>query len=189
MKLSEKELADLMEVRSINPTPEEIQAAIEETGNLLQQEDRYAYLLDENSVVHAVSEGFIRLLNIDKTSLPDMLGRPILELAFEPKFGIFKYLDWKKCIPAAAVEIVRLSRAPKAITAFLENSFKRLPHYPELMKESESVPYEDTVSARTRKIYFNINGRKMVFHYAKENLRINFRFGIVEYYNIDDHND
>lgn len=186
LKLTEKELADLMEVRPIQPTTEEIQAALEETGNLLSQDDRYIYLVDENSIVYAVSEGFINLLKIDRNNIPKFAGKPVLELIFDPAFGILKYLDLRRSLPAAAIEIARLNYTQKGIAKFLNNRFRRMDHYQELLKESEKVKYEDTVSTPRRQVYIYVNGKSKAFRYNKENLRINFRFGLVEYYQVEE---
>lgn len=182
LKLTEKEISDLLGVRPLLPTREEVQSAIEECKGYLDKEDVVAYLLDENGIVYYASLGFKILLSLTDKQVQDVLGKEILEIALSPQYGISKFLNFERNKRVLAIEAVRISQESNIAEEYLREVFIKIPLAQEVMALAQTVTLEEVLSNQNKHVYFDINDREVIFSYSRERLKRSPRFEIIEYF-------
>ncbi|MBL8014998.1 MAG: helix-turn-helix transcriptional regulator [Candidatus Doudnabacteria bacterium] len=182
LKLKDREAIDLMEVLPLHPTEEEIAAARAEAKPLLDNPDVLGYLIDENGTVYDFSTGFKNTLKISPQQFKRMYGKPLLEIALSPEYGVSQYLDLDKNKKTLAVEMVRIWKEAPDLK-FSDNKFITSPIFKEVLGLTESVTDEDVLSVRNKKVYFIIQNKRVKMDYSRERLKVNSRFEIFEYHN------
>lgn len=183
MKLTESELSDLLGVKPLLPTEEEIISAIEECKPYLDSDNVMAYLIDENGIVYYSSKGFARMLSLDENQVRAVIGKEILEIALDPKYGIFEHLNFEKIKRVLAIEVVRISRESNIAEEYLNEVLIKIPNAKEVFELVPTVSPEEVLSTGNKQIFFNINGNKIAMSYSRERLKNNPRFEIIEYIN------
>jgi transcriptional regulator with XRE-family HTH domain len=182
LNLKEKELEDLLEIRPLLPTPEEIQSAIVECKKFLDSQDVLAYLIDENAMLHAVSKGFINFLSLSPETLRSVIGKNILEVILDPQYGISQHLDQGKNLYTIILEIARITREASAPELIPLEFIKSLPHGPEILKQAASVTDEEVFSAKKKQTFFLIDGQSIKYNYSRERLKYANRFELIDFF-------
>lgn len=181
LNLSDKELADLLGVKPLLPTTEEIQDAIAECKSYLDREDVIAYLLDENGILYYASQGFKNIMSLTEEQVNRIQGTEVLKVILDPSYGVAKFLDFEKNKKILAIEIARISRESNIADEYVREFLVQLPLATEVVALAQTVTPEDILSTINKRAYFKLGAGEVIMTYARERLKGNHRFEIIEF--------
>jgi transcriptional regulator with XRE-family HTH domain len=172
---------------SHNPvSEEELNKVKNELGDYFNKKGVLAYLLDERDRIMYVSRDFVRLLEFNEKELNEALGRPLLEIMLNPKFKIFDLIntdEFEQTVYSALVKYyydVHFMLGDR----FFEDSIEAIKSNPITKKMWEEISANPPVNVNTlesRKVAFNLNGKKINMVYSAEYVATNSRLIIIEY--------
>lgn len=185
LSLTQQELSDLMQIRPLTPSEEEVQAALAEVAPRLADPNVAAYLLDENSVVYKFSRGFLTRLGLQEEKIKEVYGKKgVLEVFFDPKYGIVQKLDIPRTVGAIVVE---LRRAKLLNPLYGEKALAIVKGFPllnKLISNPDEVTAKETYSPDRKRIYIHLDNVLHSAQYSRETLLTNPRFVLVEFFDI-----
>lgn len=181
--LNSKEISDLLGVRQLRPTEEEIQNAIDECKLYLDKDNIVAYLLDENGILYYASQGFKDLLNLSEEQVRNVIGREILELALDENLGISQFLDFEKNKRTLAIELSRISMESNIAEEYLDEVLRKYPAAAEIFSIADQITLPEVLSPDNKRVFFKVGDNRIVYSYSQEKLKQNQRFELVEYFN------
>lgn len=181
LDLSNSEVADLMGVLPLFPTEEEINAAVAEMQDYLNDETKLAYLLDEWTQLFAVSKGFIGILQLTPEQLGSLVGKSLYEVVLDPQYGVDQLMDQESAAYTLAIELARTQREVDFENSDIFTRLQKLPQFNAIWELSKNVTEEELFSPQSKSVYFNIGGEKKQMHFWRERLKRNPRFEIIEY--------
>lgn len=182
LELDKQEVSDLLEIRPLYPTPEEIETAITECKSLLSRDDLLAYLLDDAGRYVAVSNGFINLLNAKEEQVKQIIGSNFMEVALDPKYGIMQFLDFEMNKKIYALELARMIQESRIALESIPESLTKLDGAAEVLQLMQSLSIEELLDSRQNHVYFDIDGKKIRYTFTREKLKGNNRFELIEFF-------
>ena len=183
LKLTQKEKVSLF------PTKEEITSAISEVNAYLERPGFLGYLVDDWWVLHAASNSLIAMLNLDPATMRKAIGKNLLEVYFDPSFGVIQNMDPDRLVNNFAIETARAKAElnPEYYGDYFETIVQKLISFPytkEILKRVNEVEDNvEVVSAGLRVSHLIIKGQKITLNHAREKLKKNPRFELIELFN------
>jgi transcriptional regulator with XRE-family HTH domain len=184
LNLSTLEKTKLFNLIATQPTEEEINQAILEVKKHFSTNNLLAYLVDEWSNFYFASSSLIELLKLDLHILNLARGRNMMELIFNPVFGIKQNFHPDYLHNMYAIEIAR-TRMEVNIEEYYPELIASLMLYDdfkEVWNKSKTISQE-VLNVGSRYVHMKINGNSVRFNFAREKLKDNQRFEIVELFN------
>lgn len=175
------EITSLLGIATENPSPQEIEAAISEVEEYFQKSNVYAYLLDEKAVAYNVSKGFLKLLGKESSFVNEIRGRHIDEIILDSKYGVRKYLDESTILSQLAVEVARTQLEIDLEQTSLFEGLMQVPDFPTVWEMSKEMTTSDIFSQINRVGFIKVMGMNLQMRFAREKLKSNPRFEVVEY--------
>lgn len=187
LKLNQRELADLLEVAPLKPTEKEITSAIEEVREYLEKEGSLAYLVDDWWRLHAVSRSLMQLLGLTSEQMEKARGKNLLEIYYLPEYGVLDTIDPKYRVQNYAIETAR-AKAELNKEHYgdyfqqITEKIKKSPVFERVWAILDDIE-DSVVSAGSRVSYVKVGSQKVKLHHAREKLKKNPRFELVELFN------
>lgn len=185
LKLTSHEKGQLFDLYTVLPSPAEVEDAISEVQDYFMRDDVMAYLLDEWANFYVASKGIVQLLGLDEHLVSFLKGKSLIEICFDPQYGIRGLIDPQHFKEIFKVEIAR-TRAEVDLDNQMSQLIKRLmklPDFSEVWDSTEETELERVISSGSKIVYFNLNGQKIRLNFAREKLKRNPRFEIIEFFN------
>lgn len=181
LNLSENELSDLLDVRNLFPSEEEIEEAVNEIKEYFSREDVLAYLLDEWGFLHAFSKGFANLLHVTEEFGKELIGRNLLEIIIDPEFQIIQTLDPDFIETTQIVETARTRLEIGGQDHILFEELKHIPNFKRIWDKAGKLNRDQVYSAENKYVYFKIGEKRVKMLFVREAIKTNKRFDIIEY--------
>lgn len=187
LNLNKFELDYLIGQSILPVTQEEIEKAIEEASAHLNEKNKLAYLLDDRWRFFEVSDAFIKLLKIGPEEYNYVIGKTTAQIITDLNSPAIKWVDKEKY-----EELLRLylpiyySRMSymedDEIYQQTLSSIEKNPKARKIWQEIKSKGVRKFAPKEERIIPFDIWGVKFKLFYVWNELPVNSRFEIVEYY-------
>ncbi len=183
LKLSTRQKVELFDITTQLPTEVEIEKAKEECSSYLQNDNRYAYLLDEWGNIFAASPKMLSAINITPSQAEKIWGKNLLELLLSPDLFVRNAIDPDYFEKVITMEIKRavVEMQMEELESFQETL--KNPEFKHFYEASKTLPDEIVFSPLAKQTFLVVNGQKLKFNLSRENLKRNPRFRIIELFN------
>ncbi len=185
--LNKLELDYLIGQSSLPATPEEIEKAKAEAKEYINEKNILAYLLDDRWRFYMISDTFMKVLNIKKEEQDYIIGRTTAEIITERDSPALNWVDEKEygnfLNIYLSIYYSRMSHMDddeiyiRTVKAINSNSIGR-----EIWKSLVDKGVRSLPRNEERMIPFDIGGVKFKLFCIWNELPINSRFEVVEYY-------
>lgn len=187
LNLTVKEKNHLYGFRDLYPTDKEIELAIEEVSDFFAKPTTLAYLIDDWFRLIKISDSLFTMLGLSKDQKELALGKNLLELLLDPAIGVRSKLDPDYFIDNYALEFARCRYElnQEYYGNYLEEILDTVKHFPDFDEiwERSAKLTKEIFSPGSRISYLIINAQKTKISHAREQLKSNPRFEVVELFN------
>lgn len=184
LELSQNELTDLFSIRTLFPTPEEVESAAAEIKARFDRPDVFAYLIDEWINIHALSQGFISMLNLSPEEINSIKGRHKFELLLDESGPLRGFMAKDHIEHNLQIELARmLVEIPHFEDSEIFKRLSKLPDFEDRLAKAKLIPTEEVFSPEHKVVYFQLGDQKIRMNFSREHLKQNPRFEVIEYFN------
>lgn len=184
--VSREELHQLFQIPNYPPTEWQVNQALAEIKGLLES-DRMLYLIDDWFRFWAATPKMVSLLNVDPNLLVKLRGITILEVLFDPQYQVRKNLDPDYVKQNLSIELARARAELSEETHgnYLSQITQKLRHTPDFaeIEEMSLKLNEEIYTIGTRVSYLKLGDQKIKVNHARERLKHNPNFEIIELFN------
>jgi transcriptional regulator with XRE-family HTH domain len=164
----------------------EIDSAKEESSEILNQRGRLAYLLDDRWRFYSISATFIKLLKMSQSEIDYVIGRTTAQIIVEEESPVMHWVDKEHYLellntylPTYYSAMSHMDDDPifqNSVKAIKKNKLAKEIWNGLSMSDRRYSPQENRV------IHFKMFGIKFPLYYSWQELVVNRRFYVVEYY-------
>jgi len=185
LKLKDNEIDYLVGPSSMPTTIEECSTAIISVSEYFKKQAVIAYLVDDRYRMLQMSSSLPKILRLSDSQYEEILGRTLIELILEKKYGIRQYFEKDFEFNLRLI----ISRFIYEMGFMVNDEFYKLQKNI-IMSDPISRNIWDELVLNPQSSSYNYNGRLIHFHYyglnldlryANEQLMGNKRFCMVEY--------
>jgi transcriptional regulator with XRE-family HTH domain len=183
LKLTKDEKTKLFGLVETQPTEEDIFNAKESLRSYLNRSDVFAILIDERGFMLDASDGMLQLLNVPEHLLSSYIGKHLLVIQVDPKFGIWNILDDPEEVVTSEVALFMTrtkGRENEKWYQELMRSLNKFEGFKSALKKAEKMQISH-LPKESRIIKLKLGGKIITLfsHFTK--LESDSRFELIDY--------
>ncbi len=183
LKLSQAEVAYLLDVNHSDPTPEEVENMINSLRAHFKKKTVFAYLLDNKSIILEISDGFKIIAKLARLDLSKIYNSQVAEVVFDPSLGLRKFIKDFDNVATSVIAVLKQERDYLIDESWWKELIERLKKQPDFQRLWDSLPDEaiNLLEEERRIVEFDLLVKKFEFTYTWTNIPNDPRFVVVEY--------